>query len=106
MVDRTTAAPNALACQVLVQGCYPRGESQAPRTVQPPDEVDLELLAEEYTGLGRLLETVRGLAEQVASAPGAIVHLQLGALSAAHWLRFARLHGEHHLAIVRDIARA
>ncbi|MFT5476610.1 MAG: hypothetical protein ACI8Y8_001949 [Planctomycetota bacterium] len=63
------------------------------------------MLAEEYTGLGQLLASVRGLADKVAGAPGAIVHLQLGALSAAHWLRFARLHGEHHLAIVRDIGR-
>jgi len=98
-------APNELARRVLIDGSYPRGESRAPRTVQPPDEVDAQLLAEEYAGLEQLLGQVRGLVEQVADAPGAIIHIQLGALSARHWLRFARLHAEHHLAIVDDIAR-
>ena len=42
----------------------------------------------------------------VASAPGRIPHLYLGELDAGEWLRFARLHAEHHLAITRDVAAA
>jgi len=100
------AEPNELAQRVLAEGRYPRGKSEAPRMVQPPDEVDGVLLGEEYASLEGALAKVRGVAAGVPGAPGAIVHHKLGALSAAHWLRFARLHAEHHLAIVRDVAAA
>ena len=98
--------PIPLALEVLERGSYPRGESEAPRIVQPPDEVDAALLADEYENLGGALEKVRALAAAIPGLPGAIPHQALGPLSAAQWLRFARLHAEHHLAIVEDIRRA
>lgn len=97
------AEPSALALEVLARGGYPRGESEAPRMVQPPEPVESDLLAEEFTGVRDSFEKARGLAEGIDSAPGAIEHHALGPLSAAQWLRFARLHCEHHLAILRDI---
>jgi DinB family protein len=99
-------APNDLALQVLTEGCYPRGESQAPRMVQPPSSVDLELLDQEVELLGQGLSRTDAILEQVADAPNRIPHQHLGQLNAAQWLRFARLHARHHLAIATDVARS
>jgi len=99
-------APNALAVQVLTDECYPRGESQAPRTVQPPEEVEAAYLSNEMQ-LNR--ETLMALSPELSKVPaaaGRIPHVFLGELNAAEWLRFARLHSEHHLAILRDIEAA
>ena len=98
--------PNALAVQVLTDENYPRGESQAPRTVQPPTDVEGAYLTNEMQ-LNR--ETLMALSPDLAgvtAAEGRIPHVFLGELNAAEWLRFARLHSEHHLAILRDIEAA
>ncbi|MFT4538088.1 MAG: hypothetical protein ACI841_003716 [Planctomycetota bacterium] len=95
--------PNALAREVLVRGTYPRGKSQAPRMVQPPDPIEKDLLAMEVDVFAKALDVADGLREEVLQAPGLIPHHALAELTAAQWLRFARLHTEHHLAIVADI---
>lgn len=95
--------PNALAVQVLTDGCYPRGESEAPRMVRPPEPVDPALLAQELELLGQGLARTRDLLPEVSGAEGRIPHQDLGELNAAEWLRFARLHAGHHLAIARDL---
>ena len=98
--------PNALAVRVLTEGSYPRGASQAPRTVQPGNDVDPEFLSEEMRRNREGLAELRALAEAIPRAADGVPHKDLGTLSAAHWLRFARLHLEHHLAIARDVAAA
>lgn len=98
--------PNEVAQRVLGEGGYPRGQSQAPRAVWPPDHPDRALLEAE---LARAHASTTDLAEharEIAASPGRIPHRQLGELTAAEWLRFARLHTAHHLAIARDLARA
>ena len=95
--------PTGLALEVLEAGTYPRGESEAPRMVQAPDEVDLSFLEMEMKGNRDAADQVRLLLEQIPDAPGFIPHHVLGGLSAGHWLRFAAMHARHHLAIVRDI---
>ena len=98
--------PNELALQVFRDGTYPRGESEAPRMVQPPTAIVAEYLTMELDALSAGLDKVEGLLAQVARAPGFIPHQDLGALTAAQWLCFARLHAGHHLSIVSDIANA
>ncbi|MDA1263949.1 MAG: DinB family protein [Planctomycetota bacterium] len=95
---------NALAIQVLTEGCYPRGESVAPRMVQPPDPIDAGLLDQEIELLGQGLERTRALLATLPGAVARIPHQHLGALSASEWLRFARLHARHHLAIASELA--
>lgn len=98
--------PNELAVRVLTEGGYPRGESEAPRMVQPGDEVDPGFLNDEMQRNREGLAEVRGLADSIAGATGRIRHPQLGELSTAEWLRFANLHAAHHLAILGDIESA
>ncbi len=97
--------PNALARRVLREGCYPRGESQAPRMVQPPDPVDPALLDQEIDLFGRAIAGLGEHQEAIRRATGRIPHQNLGHLSAPQWLRFAHLHAQHHLAIARDLAQ-
>lgn len=98
--------PNELAVRVLTEGGYPRGESEAPRMVQPGDEVDPGFLNDEMQRNRERLADVRRLADSIAGATGRIRHPQLGELSTAQWLRFANLHAAHHLAILGDIESA
>ncbi len=98
--------PNELAEEVLSLGTFPRGKSQAPRMVQPPEQIDPALLLQE---LGLLQESVvrtRAILGQVTAAPNRIPHQRLGNLDAGQWLRFAHLHAAHHLEIIRDLVQA
>lgn len=101
-----SGGPNALALQVLAEGRYPRGRSEAPRMVRPGDDVDPAFLADEVRRSLEGLEGVAGLAAEIPGAPKRIPHHALGELDAAEWLRFAQLHARHHLEIVRDVAAA
>ncbi len=88
---------------ILADGNIPRGVATAPRFVQPPKKINLELLQ----ALTREMQETRGaLAEDVAAleqAPRAIPHQLLGDLTAREWIRFARIHTEHHLAILDEV---
>lgn len=98
--------PNELALRVFRDGGFPRGASQAPRMVTPPALVDPELLASEQRLCREMLASLRANAGAIAEASGRIPHQELGPLGTCEWLLFARLHAEHHLAILRDIERA
>ena len=98
--------PNALAVQVLTDGCYPRGASEAPRMVRPPEPIDPALLRQELELLSEGLQRTREVLEKVPHASHRIPHQDLGNLTAAEWLRFASLHAAHHLAIARDLRAA
>jgi hypothetical protein len=39
----------------------------------------------------------------LGAAEGRIEHPRMGMLDGPQWLRFVRIHSQHHLAIVRDI---
>lgn len=97
-LPRTELDPRAR--EVLVQGRLPRG-TKAPRFVSPPARPDLALartLQAEALAAARAPELAGEL-----SGPLGIPHQVLGVLSAAEWLRFARLHSAHHLRIVAEL---
>lgn len=98
--------PTELARQVLEGGGPGRGEAEAPRMVRPGDEVDPGFLEMELAQNRKTLAEVRALAPKLADAPRRIPHQDLGPLSALEWLRFARLHARHHLAIVEEVLAA
>jgi hypothetical protein len=89
--------PRALA--ILARGRLPRG-TQAPRFVTPPPRPDLALARQIHA------ET-RAAAEALdvggAGAESGIPHQALGVLSAAEWVRFARMHTAHHLRLLARI---
>lgn len=98
-------APKLMARALLLTGWIPRGRAQAPKTVVPdaiPGRAGLlDLLAAtraRWTEVAPRAETLRRVR-------GALPHPMLGPFGASHWVRFARIHTDHHLAIVDDIDR-
>ena len=93
---------------ILKVGVIPRGVAEAPGFVLPkdsPDQEQLGLLAQ------RVLADWNEIRNQV-SQPGrteseearrGISHHELGLLDIVSWIRFARVHTEHHLSIIRSI---
>jgi hypothetical protein len=96
----------ARAAAVLVSERTQRGVAQAPRMVTPGAEVNPEFLTNELRGAREGVAALRTRAGEIPVAQGWISHQELGTLNAAHWLRFARLHAHHHLAIAEEIALA
>jgi len=52
------------------------------------------------------LEAVRAMAHAVPGSRARIRHFLFGGLTAAQWIRVARVHTRHHLRIIADIERA
>jgi hypothetical protein len=84
------------AAVILAHGRLPRG-TPAPRFVIPPANPDLALVREIHA------ETVAAASSaELAVLPDSgtgIPHQALGVLSAAEWIRFARMHSAHPLRI-------
>jgi hypothetical protein len=74
--------------------------------VTPGDDVDPTFLANEIVGARAAVAALRARAAELPAARGWIPHQELGPLNALHWLRFARLHARHHLAIAEEVAQA
>lgn len=92
-------APRAL--EVLRSGRIPSG-AQAPRFATPPPEPDLEIVRGIHSDVCAQVEALAS-AGALPSGPLGIPHQLLGTLSAAQWLRFARMHTSHHLSILRAV---
>jgi len=90
--------------EVLARGTIERGTAQAPRFVRPRAAVDLVFVRELVGSTRAQLDALDPVAVDAAEA--CIPHQVLGDLSAARWVRFARMHTAHHVAIVRDLLRA
>lgn len=84
----------------------PRGETQAPRMVQPGDSVAPDQIETEFTNIEVSMTALEAPPRPFDGCPGWIKHQVLDTLNASHWMRFCRLHAEHHLGIMRDIEKA
>ncbi len=96
--------PTPVGWLVLVTGWIPRGRGSAPRMTVPEGRERTEVAA----GLRAVLESARRLAddlERLDEATGRMPHPALGAFTPGQWLRFARIHHEHHEKIYEDVLR-
>ena len=94
--------PTFAGRMVLRFGRIPRGRGSAPEFTVPgdepaPDDVRALLAAAE--------EAARGVEPPPKGGPTR-THPALGEFTAAQWLRFAEIHANHHLRIIRDILGA
>ncbi len=95
--------PNWRGYWVLFLGRIPRG-AQAPARVQPSAEPEPARLDKLFANVNSLLDRIQDLpAAEIAKLRGRIDHPVLGGLSARQWIRFARIHLDHHLRLVRKI---
>lgn len=94
--------PTAAGRRILASGTIPRGRADAPETTLPaePGLTDLQTLFDDVAARHeRLVPHLPAL----PSLPGRLPHPVLGPFSATQWMRFAKIHTRHHLAIVDDM---
>lgn len=91
---------------VLPVGAMPRGLGRPPRAVTPPDRPNPAIVRDTFASNRVELAELRGDLPRVAAARGAVKHADLGLLGAGHWIRFAGIHGWHHLEIAQEILDA
>lgn len=97
--------PNEAGRRLLETGRFPPGR-EAPDFVRPPTEVSHQELEASLERGREKLTAVEALLPQVAEAEGRVAHPFLGMFGAAHWLRMAGIHSQHHHAIIDRIAAA
>lgn len=88
---------------ILRAGAIPRGRAQAPEEVLPEELPAVEACRERYETVLQQLAAFAPHLETMRKLRGTIPHPLLGDFRAREWFRFARIHTEHHLAIVDDI---
>ncbi|MEM9665088.1 MAG: DinB family protein [Bacteroidota bacterium] len=97
--------PTREAMIVLRRGRLPKG-AQAPASVRPPPDLDLDGLRASHRMSQRMLDRVEPLLPTILTLHGHLPHPLLGPLTAAQWLAFTRIHTAHHEAIIRQIEAA
>lgn len=98
--------PNRAGQAVLLRGRFPRGRGEAPANTR----TDASVTREELTRtVDKFVAQVARAEAALAARPtlrGRIDHPYFGPLNAAEWVRNARIHTDHHLAIIREIEEA
>lgn len=91
---------------VLALGRFPRGRSRSPQSFVPAERPDREQLAVLVEEMGANAQALEAYLDRIPTLRGRFRHPVFGYLNAPQWLRFARIHALHHLAIIRDIEGA
>jgi hypothetical protein len=102
----TGGAPDEGGRAVLEREQIPRNRLQAPKQVSPSEEIDRAAAREAISRSRGKLDELRDQQEALATAEGRIEHPRMGMLNGPEWLRFVRIHSQHHHAIIEDILAA
>lgn len=102
---RGKGSPRLMARALLLTGRIPRGRAQAPDFVQPEAVPGRAGLREKHEDVRATADALAARVGSLADVEGTIPHGFLGHFTALQWLRFARIHTDHHLAIIDDIDR-
>jgi hypothetical protein len=100
----TEGGLNEAGAYVMARGRMARGVAQAPDRVLPLDAPGRGELRDSLERSRTRYDEVASLLPDLPSYPGRLPHPFLGLLNAAEWLRTARIHSDHHLAIAREVA--
>lgn len=100
----TEGALNDAGRLVIEQGVFPRGRGQAPEPTHPPEAPTRADLRQALDRTRKRYEATEAILGDISDAQGYLPHRFLGEMTAAEWLRLARVHAEHHLMIIREIA--
>jgi hypothetical protein len=87
---------------ILTTGFIPRGRAEAPDSMKPAPDVGHAATREHLVTLRERLAALAPRADAIAAATLRFPHFALGPMTAAEWLRFARIHFDHHVAIAHD----
>jgi hypothetical protein len=98
--------PTATGRMLLAAGRIPRGQGQSPAALVPPDDVPAERLAARLTEQQARLDALAPHLDALGALTARRKHPVFGLLNATQWLRFCRVHTDHHHRIIRDILAA
>ena len=101
--DSEGSGPNRMGKMILDSGIFPRGRAQAPEIVMPQDAVDSEAVCKTLQETRQKWDDLESRSEQIAESTAVVPHDLLGDFTANDWIRFAPIHTNHHLLIIRDI---
>jgi hypothetical protein len=99
-LETRQGTPNMAGRLVLWLGRLPRGRGRSPAAFVPERTVEV---VDAFRESQAHLEALGPDLDALRQCSGGLPHPALGVLAAPQWLRFARIHSEHHLAIIRDI---
>jgi hypothetical protein len=91
---------------ILESGAIPRGVADAPAAMKPPEDVSHVVACAHLAECRRHVAELATRVPEIEAATLRFPHFALGPMTAAEWVRFARIHFEHHVAIARDAASA
>lgn len=98
--------PSDTGAQVLSEGSFGDLEAEAPPSVRPPEDLTRGALRTAYEKSRRQFEELREYVHMLPEAKARLPHPAFGPLRASEWLRFARIHSDHHQDIVQQILNA
>lgn len=101
-----TGTPTPAGEHVLETGSLSDLGAEAPPAVRPPHDLDRDALCTIYTSSREQFEALSEHVPTLAEAEARMPHPALGPLRASEWLRFARIHSDHHQDIVQQILNA
>lgn len=104
-IDHEAEAPNRIGRIVLERERFARGQAESPAALHPPADLPREALQATHDRSRAKLHILQYLLPTLHDATGRMPHPYFGPLSAAEWLRIARVHSDHHFAIMQDILR-
>ena len=90
---------------VLALGRIPRGRGRSPKPFIPVEQPGREQLAVILQEMETNAQALEAHLDRIPAVQGRFKHPVFGYLDALQWLRFARIHAHHHLAIIRDVER-
>jgi hypothetical protein len=99
-------APSAPLAMILSTGSIPRGRAEAPEPLKPEAGVGAEEVRDALAECSERVQALAPRAEEIATSETRLPHFALGPMTPAQWLRFARIHFDHHLAIARETESA
>ena len=78
----------------------PRGKGKAPKTVMPPETINLSELHHQIETAKQLLADLKNIPQKAT-----FKHPYFGVLTKTQTIKFIEVHTKHHLKIIKDILR-
>lgn len=98
--------PSPKAAAILTARYIPRGVAEAPDPMRPAPDVTHAAARDHLVAMQAGLDALAQRSDALRKATTRLAHFELGPMTPAEWIQFARIHFDHHAAIARDLVEA